>query len=134
MADENQRAPDFVREDAIQFVAERLARRREFGVTACCISAMRAISPLNGRAAPIYAVRFQPFAGGGHGILNFLWIMFLGRCQRFFVGEQQQRLRGGLQSPFLKSCCQQVGQAGGFQSETIRVTGKNKLRLHYGGL
>ena len=126
-ADENQRAPNFVRENTIQFVAERLPRRREFGSNGLLDFRDARVSPFNGGPAPVYAVRFEPLSGGGHGILNFLRIMLPARRQRFFIAEQQQRLRGGLQSPFLKSLGQQAGQPGGFNPKQSGQLAKSNL-------
>ena len=89
------------------------------------------VPPLDGRAAPVNPVRVQPLAGGGHGVLDFLRIMLLGRCQRLFIAEQQQRLRRGLQPPLLESFCQQIGQAGGFNPKQSGQLAK-QLRLHHG--
>ncbi len=119
-----------MREHAVQFVAERLPRRREFGSNGLLDFRNARVSPLNGRAAPVYSVRFEPLSGGGHGILNFLRIMLLARCQRFFIAEQQQRLRRGLQPPFLKCFGQQVGQSGCFNPEQSGQLAK-QLRPHF---
>ena len=59
----------------------------------------------------------QPLSGGGHGVLDFLRIMFPARGQRLFVAENEQRLGGGLQPPFLERFRQQIGQPGRLNPE-----------------
>ena len=85
------------------------------------------VTPLDGRAAPVNAVGLEPLSRGGHGVLDFLRIMFPARCQGLFVAENQQRLGRGLQPPFLERFRQQIGQAGRFDPKQSRATGKTNV-------
>ena len=70
--DENKRAPNLVRKNAIELVAEGFTRGREFSSDGLLDFCDARVTPFNGCAAPIYFVSVQSLAGGGDCVLNFL--------------------------------------------------------------
>ena len=108
--DEDQRAPDLVGQQAVELVTEIFPLLWEFGSHGLLDFRNAVNKPFNRRSPPINPLRLQSFARRGYGVLNFRRVMRRARRKRFFVTQQQQSFRSGLQLALLERRRQQIRQ------------------------
>ena len=106
---EDECAPNLMRQHAVEPVAEGLARRRQFGGDGALDGRDAQVTAFNGGAAPVNARGVESAAGGGDGFLDRGGVMLQARSQRLLVAENEQRLRRRLRAPLVKSPGQQHG-------------------------
>ncbi len=120
----DQRAPDLVRQDAIQLVAESIARRRQFGGDGALDGGDAHVTAFNGGAPPVNAGGIEPAAGGGHRLLDRGRVMLEAGSQRLLVAENEQCFRRRLGPPLVECFSQQPGKLTRFGLERGRQFGE----------
>ena len=113
-----------MRQDAVEPVAEGLARRRQFGGDGALDGRDAQVAAFDGGAAPVNARGVEAAAGGGDGFLDGSGVMLQARSQRLLVAENEQRLGRRLRAPLVKSPGQQHRNGAGLRLERGRQFGE----------
>ena len=121
---EDERAPDLMRQDAVELVAEGLARGRQFGGDGALDGRDAQVAAFDGRAAPVNAGGIEAAAGGGDGFLDGGGVMLQAGSEGLLVAENEQRFGCRLRAPLVEGPGQQHGNGAGLRLERGRQLGE----------